>query len=214
MIWFLSDQHGGERMGELEKYLSTASDSDLLIILGDVGLRFADTEENRRFDEIFLSSDKNIAFIDGNHENFSYLYSFPIEKWHGGEVHRITENIVHLMRGNIYEIEGSSFFVFGGCKSSNKWKESNPWQPEEIPTEEELNRAYCNLKKHGNRVDYILTHKHNHRRGTVTEELVPLEDYIENEVEYRHWYAGHWHKNAEFDEKHTYVYDVLIKLKQ
>ena len=83
MIRFLSDQHGGERLGELEKYLSTESDSDLLIILGDVGLRFADTEENRQFDEMFLSSKKKIAFIDGNHENFKYLL-FPertVARW-------------------------------------------------------------------------------------------------------------------------------------
>ncbi len=213
MIYFLSDQHGGERMGEFEKYLDTSDPSDLLIILGDVGLRFDDTEENRRFDELFLSSKKNIAFIDGNHENFRYLYSFPKEEWNGGEVHRITENIVHLMRGNVYEIEGNSFFVFGGCKSSAKWHGTEQWQPQESPSDEEIATAYRNLEKHGNRVDYILTHKHNQRRGTTTEQLIPLEDYIENNVEYRHWYAGHWHKNMEFDEKHTYVYDLLLKLK-
>ena len=101
MIYLLSDQHGGENIGELTKYLDTAGDDDLLIILGDVGVRFRDTEENRAFDELFLSSKKKIAFLDGNHENFDYIYSFPEEDWCGGRVHRLTENIVHLERGYI-----------------------------------------------------------------------------------------------------------------
>ena len=40
MIYFISDLHGGERMGEFVKYLDEARDSDLLIVLGDIGLHF------------------------------------------------------------------------------------------------------------------------------------------------------------------------------
>ena len=58
MIYFLSDQHGGECIGELTKYLEEATDSDLLIILGDVGIKFRDNEENRAFDELLLSANK------------------------------------------------------------------------------------------------------------------------------------------------------------
>ena len=38
----------------------------------------------------------DVYFIDGNHENFKYLYSFPEENWGGGVIHRITDNIIHL----------------------------------------------------------------------------------------------------------------------
>ena len=213
MIYFLSDQHGGEKIGDLKKYLDTAGDGDLLIILGDIGLKFRDTEENRAFDELVLSANKKIAFLDGNHENFKYIYSFPEEEWRGGKVHRLTENVVHLERGYVYEIDGRSFFVFGGCKSSLKWKELGLWQPEEAPTEEEIERAYSNLKKYGNKVDYILTHKYEVGKGTRTEELLELCAFIDKEVEFNHWYAGHWHANKPEDEKHTFIYDVLTPLK-
>jgi predicted phosphodiesterase len=122
MIWFLSDQHGGERIGELTKYLEEANDDDLLIILGDLGLKFRDTEENRAFDELVLSSKKKIAFIDGNHENFDYLESFPMGERYGAPVRNLTENVGWLQRGYIYKISGKSFFVFGGCRSGAKWK--------------------------------------------------------------------------------------------
>ena len=214
MIYFLSDQHGGERVGELKKYYEIATENDLLIILGDVGLNFTDTEENRAFDELFLSATKRIAFLDGNHENFRYIYSYPEENWHGGKVHRLTENIVHLERGYVYEIAGKSFFVFGGCKSSAKWKDLGLWQEEEIPTEQEISRAYENLKKYGNCVDYILTHKYEQTPpdATFCPDLGELEKYIDANVSYKHWYCGHSHKYRELDEKHTIIYDEPIKL--
>ena len=65
-----------------------------------------------------------------------------------GEVHRITDNIVHLMRGNIYRLEGKDYLVFGGCKSSEGWKATGKWFPQEEACDEEYDLAYENLKKH------------------------------------------------------------------
>lgn len=212
MIYFLSDMHGGERIGELTKYLEEATDDDLLIILGDSGIKFRDTEENKAFDELLLSSEKKIAMLDGNHENFKYLYSFPEEDWCGGRVHRLTKNVVHLMRGYVFNIQGSSFFVFGGCNSSAKWRDLGLWQPEEAPTEKELALAYENLEKHGNRIDYILTHKYEQGNGTRTQSLFDLCNFINENVDFKLWYAGHWHANKRIDEKHILIYDKLIPL--
>ena len=119
MIYLLSDIHAGETsaIDGLRRYFEIAGNDDILIILGDVGVGFEDTEQNREFDELFLSSTKKIAFLDGNHENFAYINSFPEEDWSGGRVHRLTDNIVHLERGYVYEIEGKRFFTFGGWAS-------------------------------------------------------------------------------------------------
>ena len=212
MIYFLSDQHGGERIGELTKYLSEATEDDLLIILGDVGLKFKDTEENRAFDELLLSAKKKIAFIDGNHENFDFLESFPMGERYGAPVRILSENVVWLQRGYIYKIEGNSFFVFGGCRSGSKWKTMGLWWPQEAPTECELTRAYANLKAAGNKVDYVLTHKYEEGLGTGTAELRELCDYINGHVEYKMWYAGHWHEYRRGGEKLLFIYDVLVPL--
>lgn len=53
-------------------------------------------------------------FVCGNHENYDILDSLPVEKWHGGTVHFLRPSVIHLMRGQIFELEGQSFFTFGG----------------------------------------------------------------------------------------------------
>lgn len=214
MIYLLSDLHGEANFSGLKDYIEKSNDHDLLIILGDVGLQFEEVEENFAFTKFFLSIKKNIALIDGNHENFKYLNSFPVEEWNGGFVGRLTPNIVHLKRGNVYDINGKTFFVFGGCKSSPKWKEKGIWYEGEEPTAEELSLAYNNLKKVKYKVDYILTHKYEQLppRGTVCEDLQKLNSFIEEKVDYKHWYAGHWHIDQQLDSKHTFVYDRLLDI--
>lgn len=213
MIYLLSDLHGDIEFPGLKEYLNVATDEDLLIILGDVGLNFEEKEKNREFTEFFLSIKKNIVFIDGNHENFEYLYTFPEEKWNGGTVGRLSSNILHLKRGNFYKIEGKTFFVFGGCKSSSKWKEMGLWYPEEEPSEEEYNLAYYNLKANDYCADYILTHKYEKNpEQETTRRLAEFTKFIEDNVSYKKWYSGHWHKNSVLDGKHIFIYDKLHTL--
>ena len=98
MIYLLSDLHGDINFKGLKEYINTATDDDLLIVLGDIGLKFENTEQNRVFDKEFLKINKNIAFIDGNHENFDYLNSFPEIEWNGGIAGKLSDNIFYLNR--------------------------------------------------------------------------------------------------------------------
>lgn len=215
MIYFLSDLHGGKDADAFWRYVEEAREEDILILLGDLELSFSDTEENRRFTERFLSIRKRIAFIDGNHENHPYLRSFPETVAYGAPVHRLSEHIVHLKRGNVYTVEGHTFFVMGGCKSSQKWYDSGLVYEHEVPSEEELDLAWQSLGRVGNRVDYILTHKYPKAKDeTVRHD--PLDAFfyeLERRVDYRHWYYGHWHADMEIDEKHTLVYQKPTALK-
>lgn len=212
MIYLISDLHSGGSTRGLEKYLAESGEGDILVILGDVGLAFERTEDNRRFTEYFLSLEKPIAFIDGNHENHPYLRSFPKDVAYGGPVYRLTSSIVYLQRGNIYEIEGKTFFVMGGCKSSAIWAERGLLYPHEEPYAEEVVLAYKNLNIHNNRVDYVLTHQY--KKDTEPKQSpTPLEEltaYIDSNISFTHWYAGHDHTNAKKDDLHTIVYDEPI----
>ena len=214
MIYLLSDLHGEMSHEGFQEYLLHGKDDDILILLGDIGLNFENTPENRAFTDAFLRLQKNIAFIDGNHENFDYLYNFSEEEWNGGKVHRLTDHIVHLMRGNIYTIKYKTFFVFGGCKSSQKWKDRGLWYPQEEATEEEYQLAYRNLLQHHMQVDYILTHKY--EKGEMEADsnlsLQLLTDYIDTKVSFKYWYSGHWHITRYIDNRHTIVYDEPIKI--
>ncbi len=107
--------------------------------------------------------------------------------------------------------DGKTFFTMGGCVSSQKWKDEGLWYPQENPSAEEIKRGYENLRLNNNRVDYILTHKHRlEPADSLT--LEGMINYIESEITYKHWYFGHWHESDYIDEKHTVVFDKLIKL--
>ena len=215
MIYLASDMHG-IITDALEEYKRNAEESDLLIILGDLGMWFENTEDNEGFTQYMLSYPKKVALVDGNHENHEKINSFPIEIWNKGRVHRISENIVHLMRGEIFEINGKSFFAIGGCASSQKWiNAGKPWYAGENPTEDEIIYAKENLKKHSNSVNYILTHKYLHE-VSLTESQNSLEGlihYLKSNVKYNAWYFGHDHIDMPLDEKHFCVYDILKKIK-
>ncbi len=213
MIYFLSDIHGGESADGLYDYLSFCTDDDLLIILGDLGLDFEDTAACREFTGYFKSINKKIAVVDGNHENFGFINSLPMGDMYGGKVRFLNDNIVFLMRGNIYSIKGHTFFVMGGCESSKKWRDAGLWSPLEKPNGEEIERAYKNLSQHNNRVDYVLTHKYRNPENTADPmTLDGLIEYIDENVDFGHWYSGHWHEELKIDDRHTVVYDKLKKL--
>lgn len=212
MIYLLSDLHAELDFAAFDTYLQEDHTRDLLVILGDIGLKLEKTEENEVFTQRFLAAQCPIALVDGNHENFDFLYSFPVEDWQGGKVHRLTPNIVHLMRGHIFHLEGSSFFVFGGCKSSPKWKAQGKWFPQELPNPEEYAQAYASLKDSDNRVNYILTHKYydDPEDPLLVPEQYQLNQYIDNCVDFKQWYSGHIHKNQIFDARHRMIYNIPV----
>lgn len=161
---------------------------DVVIILGDFGGIWY--EENSNYinkENYWLDwlNDKpfTTVFIDGNHENFNRLYNFPIKEWNGGKVHEIRSSIFHLIRGEIFILEGKKFFAFGGASSHDisdgileydNWRDEArklekqckynyrvkdlSWWEQELPIKEERENGINNLNKHNNSVDFILTH--------------------------------------------------------
>ena len=210
MIWLLSDLHGS--LDGLNEYLKIKKENDYLIILGDVELYFDGTEKNNAYSNYLTSLDCNIAIVDGNHDNFDYLESLPVIDWHGGKAHKITDKIVHLIRGHIFNIENNSFLVMGGCGSTDEWKNSPTWWEREQASDFELEFAYENLKKHNFKVDYVLMHKREYGIGLRYDSLLTLCNFIEEKVDFKHFYSGHVHASGQVDSKHTLVYDKLIKL--
>lgn len=93
---------------------------DYVIILGDFGGIWA-ADPGDRTDKYWLDwmEDKNFTtlFVDGNHENYDRLSEYPVREWNGGRVQEIRPSVLHLMRGEVYRLEGMSFFVFGGARS-------------------------------------------------------------------------------------------------
>ena len=190
-------------------------EGDTVIVAGDFGFGFHEGGDHPddEFYDYLEQQPYTILFIDGNHENFAKLNSYPVEHWHGGRVHFIRKNLIHLMRGEIVEIEGKKIFCFGGGFSLDKAMrtEGKSWWPEEMPSEEEYKHASQTLENSGWTVDYIITHtaplntvEYMDRRNlgiknTVYEEmrLTGYLQWVVEKVKYEKWYFGHFHIDAE-----------------
>lgn len=159
------------------------SKKDFVLVLGDFGI-WDDSKEQKEALDILNDRPFTTLFISGNHSNYDILNSLPVEKWKGGEVNFIRKNIIHLRRGQIFEIAGRKIFTFGGAAShdiQNGILETDmenfdevfkkmlqqkkrfrvnheSWWKEELPSKEEIEIAKANLKQYDNSVDYVFTH--------------------------------------------------------
>ena len=193
MIFITGDTHGDpSRLNTHSFYEQKNFDKkkkdNVVIIAGDFGIIW-NSEKESGIEKFWLNwlEEKpfTTVFVEGNHECFPRLYQYPVKEWNGGKVHEIRPNVLHLMRGEIYTIEGLRFFTFGGASShdisdgiidpaieedwhekAKEWNKARKmyrvkgisWWEEELPTEEEMQHGLDNLKAVGNKVDYIITH--------------------------------------------------------
>ena len=134
--------------------------SDYVIICGDFGGVWDSSNEERYWIDWLKKKSFTTLFVDGNHENFDMLLKLPTEIFCGGTVHKVDEGIYHLIRGEAYNIDGKSIFVFGGAESHDKkWRtEGKNWWKEELPSSQEYKNALITLEKYDHTFDLILTH--------------------------------------------------------
>ncbi len=164
MIFITGDVHAGIDIQKLNSrnfpQNKNLSKSDYVIVTGDAGFIWDGSQEEKYWLKWLQKKNFTTLFVDGNHENFDSLNSFPIENWNGGKIHRINDSVIHLMRGQVYTISNLKLFVFGGAMSSDKEfrKEHISWWKEEMPSEEEYQEGLINLEKHKFKVDIVITH--------------------------------------------------------
>lgn len=228
MIYLTGDTHGTIEIGKLSRANLAVErvepgEGDFVIILGDFGLVFApegQSAEERWWLKWLDEKPWTTLFIDGNHENFARLNALPEEEWRGGRVHRVSESVLHLMRGQIFEIDGRSFFTMGGAASHDRQfrKEGRSWWPEELPSEEELARADAALDGCGRRVDYVLTHcAPTLVQGRINPTFLPdrLTEYLQHvrdTTAFHRWYFGHYHVDREYDDGFCALYDCVLPI--
>jgi len=156
---------------------------DYVIVCGDFGL-WHDNKQERYWLDWLNDKPFTTLFVDGNHENFDRLYQMPVHDWHGGQVHFIRDSVIHLMRGQVFDIAGKRVFAMGGASSHDidagilepddpdfrlKRKALDKqqalyrinhvsWWKEELPSDEEYETARRNLDACGWKVDWIISH--------------------------------------------------------
>jgi predicted phosphodiesterase len=227
MIYFTGDTHGIEfkklnNKNFLDHKITTKN--DYVIIAGDFGLVWNNSNEEKHWIKWLNSKSFTTLFVDGNHENHEKLNQYPIEIWNGGKVHKISDSIIHLMRGQVYTINDKKIFTFGGANSVDKeWRKENiSWWPQEMPNTAEYEEGLKNLEQNNWEVDYIVTHtcpsdtvdalsRFNHfhpEKDSLTEYF----NLINEQVKYKHWYFGHFHKDIDILDNQTVLYNDIIKI--
>ena len=182
----------------------TFTKEDYVIILGDFGLVWDDSAMEHSCLDWLENKPWTTLFIDGNHENYDLLNKFPIEEWGGGRVQKIRSSVIHLLRGEVYDIGGYKFLAMGGARSHDIqdgilevgdprikiWKKDDfklfrinhiSWWEEEIPKEEERKNALKNLAENDYKVDYILTHE------APSSDVVLMDHLLYHPDEYSKW---------------------------
>ena len=187
MVFVTGDCHGNFRRFQSECFPEQANmtKDDTVIITGDFGgVWFGDSRDDETLDWLERLP-FTLAFVCGNHENYDALARYPVAEWHGGKVHCVRPHVLHLMRGQIFELESYRFFTMGGAKSHDiedgilepdapdferrlmtlqrkpraRYRVNHvSWWAQELPSDEEYAEARRNLDAVGWQVDYIITH--------------------------------------------------------
>lgn len=197
--------------------------NDILIICGDFGgvwygSKKDDVELNWWADRQFTT-----LFVDGNHENHDALLKYPVVNIYGGRAHQIRPNLFHLMRGEVYNIDGKKFFAMGGARSTDRQYRIPyvSWWPNEMPDSVEIDNAIENLNKNNWEVDYIITHCTDSRllnkidNSFEADGLTKFLDFVkyDKKLKYKKHYFGHYHIDINLTDKDTALYDNILEIK-
>ncbi|MBR3768562.1 MAG: metallophosphoesterase [Clostridia bacterium] len=225
MIFVTGDIHGDrERLSKTE--LSMMSAGDTLIVCGDFGFIWNNDSKESQFLNRLEKRKYNICFIDGTHENFSVINEYPVILWNGGRVHKIRENIFHLMRGQIYEIEKKKIFTMGGGEDPEFDLHENDdlTERKEIPSSQEMLNGVSNLEKHSYKVDYIITHEppskirdflllSSNKTLRVTA-LGAYFDELSQQTEFKKWYFAGLHIDKFISDSYAALFKNIVSVEK
>ena len=213
----------GDVHGDYSRFTSSGArklkKGDTLIVCGDFGFIWDGGHKEQKLLKKLGSLPYTVAFLDGRHENYQLLAEYPVSEWNGGRVQVIAGSLVHLMRGEIYDLEGESYFVFGGGESADHEfrTEGVGWWEEEMPSAQEMVSGVDHLEERDCRVDYILTHEPSGKAsgylGALRTRLNGVSVYldrVEENVSFKRWYFGCLHLDKTISSRHQAVFRDVV----
>ena len=226
MIYITGDIHGEvSRVADAVERFQITSE-DMIVILGDVGMNYYGNNRGDRHRKKKLNKLGVPVFcIHGNHEmRPSTIDSYHEVQWKDGTVYIEDEypNLLFAKDGEVYDLDGHKTLVIGGAYSVDKWyrlRMDMNWFPDEQPSDEIKTLVEQKLEDLNWKIDVILSH-------TCPERYVPVEAFlsgidqstvdnsteewlsrIEEKLDYKAWYCGHWHINKRIDRMHFLFHD-------
>ncbi|MBP3885629.1 MAG: metallophosphoesterase [Olsenella sp.] len=231
-VYVTGDLHGGADIASLREWDgavgSGLGEQDFLVVAGDFGYPWSRSGHERADVRWLESRPYGVLFVDGNHERYDHWAKRPYEKWHGGLTQTLRDGspIRRLCRGEVFDLCGDRVLALGGARSVDRfWR--NPykdWWPDEMPSKECLADARARLDEANWEVDYVVTHTCATRLLPATlrpdrgwenpdaDRLTDFFDELEERLSFRHWYFGHFHRDRDVDNRHTVLYDRVVRL--
>ena len=229
MLYLTGDTHAD--FGKLWRlaFSKVTEPSDIVVILGDSGINYLDGGVCRVTKENLSRLPFTLFCIHGNHEKrASAIDSYKEIIWNGGIalVEDKYPNLIFAKDGEVYNIEGHSVLTIGGAYSPDKeYRISHgyPWFSDEQPSEEIKSRVQTAITKYKKHIDVVLTHTCPNRFipyeeltcndmygdvDTSTEEWLGV---IEADLDYDHWFCGHYHIDKDID-KLSFLFNNVVPI--
>ncbi len=217
MFYITGDTHGEFDRIELFCERIEPTRDDTLIILGDAGINFLGKSRDARKKAHLAQLPLTIFSIHGNHEmRPETIPSYRISDWHGGKVYMedAYPNLLFAVDGEIYDLDGIRTIAIGGAYSVDKMyrlARGYSWWPDEQPSPAIKEKVEKALDACGWKIDAVLSHTTPLKYEPVEAFLSCIDqrlvdkstetwlDGIEDRLDYRHWYCGHYHIEKNID---------------
>ena len=219
MIYITGDIHGDERrITRFAREYAVTSD-DVIVLLGDVGANYSCDWRDRRVKSHLDAIGCPVFCIHGNHEQRPQnIPSYRTKVWRGGEVFYQQDypNVLFAKDGEVFDLAGHKVLVIGGAYSVDKFyrlERGYNWWPDEQPDADTKALVEWALRNvHG--IDVIFSHTCPWKyrpveaflpgldQSTVDESTELWLGQLENGLDYRAWYCGHWHITKRVDRIH------------
>lgn len=227
-IYITGDVHGD--FSDLQPWCRSMKprESDTIVLLGDTALNYFGGERDVARKKCADELGPKLFCIHGNHEmRPTEENGYELTEWHGGKVWLEPKfpNLIFAKDGELYDFGGKKAIVLGGAYSVDKdWRIAYGyrWFPDEQPSEEIKKFAEKRLTAEDWKVDLVFSHTCPYKYrpteamlhgldqskvDTSTEEWL---DKIEDRLDYRKWYCGHWHINKQIDKMQFLFHDVRL----
>lgn len=217
MVYITGDTHGDfRRIPQFCERFRTSRE-DIMIILGDAGINFHGSERDCEKKEYIANMPITLFCIHGNHEQRpNTIPTYKEKNWHGGMVYMEEEypNILFARDGEVFELSGMKTIAIGGAYSVDKAMRlayGYGWWGDEQPSDEIKQYVEQQLSDRDWKIDVVLSHTTPFKyeptemflsgldQSTVDKSTEKWLDSIEDRLDYRKWYCGHYHTAKQID---------------
>lgn len=218
MIYVTGDLHG-----EIDRFKSKEfkklKKNDYLIVCGDFGFLWDGSKQEKKKLAWIGRRRYQVLFIDGTHDNLDLIHHYPESQWNGGKVREISGKLKYLCRGEIFKLENSTIFAFGGGESSDSDLRQNTWWSNELPSLEKITQARKCLEEHDNMVDYIVTHQCSQKikKFLIMNDHDPnildiFFDEIREKCSFKKWFFASYHLNKVIPPNEISLYTAVLPI--